>query len=200
MRVRRNHGVRGSAGYLRRLGRLESCGDDPRTGEKEGQTENIRFADKVDEGSHVGAINVDSSSTRLLEGCLLLAQYAPWINDYAMPALRPVAHEFTHVNERSRCRMILRLGVGCSKVSWFGRGLCRILRPCRERPHRSRAAEQRDELAASHSITSSARASSDGGTSRLSALAVDRLMTNSNLVGGMTGKSIGLAPLSIRPA
>jgi hypothetical protein len=45
--------------------------------EKEGQTENIRFADKVDEGSHVGAINVDSSSTRLLEGCLLLTPIRP---------------------------------------------------------------------------------------------------------------------------
>jgi hypothetical protein len=41
-----------------------------------------------------------------------------------------------------------------------------------ERPRR-RAAEQRDELAASHhSITSSARASSVGGTSRPSGLAV----------------------------
>ena len=36
-----------------------------------------------------------------------------------------------------------------------------------------------------HSITSSARASSVGGTSRPSALAVLRLMTNSNLVGCM---------------
>ena len=44
------------------------------------------------------------------------------------------------------------------------------------------AAEQRDELAALHSITSSARASSVGGTSRPSALAVLRLMINSNLV------------------
>jgi hypothetical protein len=44
--------------------------------EKEGQPENIRFANKAGEWSHVGAINVDSSSTRLLEGCLLLAQYA----------------------------------------------------------------------------------------------------------------------------
>ena len=35
----------------------------------------------------------------------------------------------------------------------------------------------------SHSITSSARASSVGGTSRPSALAVLRLMTSSNLVG-----------------
>ena len=36
-----------------------------------------------------------------------------------------------------------------------------------------------------HSITSSARASSDGGTSRPSALAVLRLITSSNLVGCM---------------
>src|SRR6266516_5474465 len=90
--------------------------------EKEGQTEDIRFADKAGEGSHVGTINVDSSGTRLLEACFLLAQYAFWINDHAMPALRPVAHELTHVNERSRCRVIFGLGVGCSKVSWFGRG------------------------------------------------------------------------------
>ena len=48
-----------------------------------------------------------------------------------------------------------------------------------------------------HSITSSARASSVGGTSRPSALAVLRLMTNSNLVGCCTGRSPGLAPLKI---
>ena len=47
---------------------------------------------------------------------------------------------------------------------------------------RRRAAEQRDELAPPHSITSSARASSVGGTSRPSALAVLRLITSSNLV------------------
>src|SRR6266516_2650328 len=48
-----------------------------------------------------------------------------------------------------------------------------------------------------HSITSSARASSIGGTSRPSALAVLRLITNSNLVGCSTGRSAGLAPLKI---
>src|SRR5262245_39642180 len=52
----------------------------------------------------------------------------------------------------------------------------------RERP-RSSAAEQRDELAAlHHSITSSAWARSVGGTSRPSAFAVFKLITNSNLV------------------
>src|SRR5262249_53679677 len=74
-----------------------------------------------------------------------------------------------------------------------------LLRPRRNRP-RSRAAEQRDERPARHSITSSARASSVGGTSRPSVLAVFRLITSSNLVGCCTGRSAGFAPLRIRPA
>src|SRR6478752_7469959 len=48
-----------------------------------------------------------------------------------------------------------------------------------------------------HSITSSARASSDGGTVRLSALAVVRLMMRSNLVGCSTGMSPGFVPRRI---
>src|SRR6478735_816625 len=48
-----------------------------------------------------------------------------------------------------------------------------------------------------HSITSSARASSVGGISRPSALAVLRLMTNSNVVGNWTGRSAGFAPFKI---
>lgn len=52
----------------------------------------------------------------------------------------------------------------------------------------------------SYSITSSASASSDGGTVRASALAVFRLMTNSNLVGCRTGRSTVFSPLRIRPA
>src|SRR6516225_3002249 len=67
----------------------------------------------------------------------------------------------------------------------------RLLRARRERPH-GRAAEQRYELAALHSITSSARASSVGGTSRPSAFAVLRLITSSYFVGACTGRSIGL--------
>jgi ABC-type transport system substrate-binding protein len=46
----------------------------------------------------------------------------------------------------------------------------------------------------SHSITSSARASRVGGTSRPSALAVFRLIKSSNRVGCSTGRSAGLAP------
>ena len=48
-----------------------------------------------------------------------------------------------------------------------------------------------------YSITSSAPASSVGGTVRPSALAALRLMTSSNLVGCWTGKSAGWAPLRI---
>ena len=49
-----------------------------------------------------------------------------------------------------------------------------------------------------YSITSSARASSDGGTSRPSALAVLRLITSSYLVGACTGRSAGFSPLRMR--
>jgi hypothetical protein len=56
---------------------------------------------------------------------------------------------------------------------------------------------QEQELAPLHSITSSARASSLSGTSRPSALAVLRLMTNSNFVGRSTGRSPAFSPLRI---
>src|SRR5262249_43301529 len=78
----------------------------------------------------------------------------------------------------------------------------RLLRARRERP-RCRAAKQRDELASfhlpAHSITSSARASSVGGTVRPSVPAVWALMTSSNLVGCRTGRSAGFSPLRMRP-
>src|SRR5262249_56023025 len=79
----------------------------------------------------------------------------------------------------------------------------RLLRACRERPktrrHGRRAAEQRYELAALHSITSSARASSIGGASRPSAFAVLTLRASSNFVGCSTGRSAGFSPLRMRP-
>src|SRR5262245_44245554 len=75
-----------------------------------------------------------------------------------------------------------------------------LLSTRRNRPRRSRAAEQRDELAALHSITSSAVESSVGGTVRPSILAVWALMTSSNLVDCTTGRSAGLLPLRMRPA
>src|SRR3989442_1277355 len=61
------------------------------------------------------------------------------------------------------------------------------------RVDRGRSAYLRD-----HSITSSARARSVGGTSRPSALAVLRLITSSYLVGACTGRSAGFSPLRMR--
>src|SRR5215468_9464880 len=73
----------------------------------------------------------------------------------------------------------------------------RLLRPRRERPCRG-AAEQSDELAArNHSITSSARASSVGGTSMPSALAVFRLMARFTFVDCITGRLAGFSPRRI---
>src|SRR6516225_3510079 len=71
-----------------------------------------------------------------------------------------------------------------------------LLRARRQRP-RGRTAEQRDEIAPLHSITSSASNCREFGTSRPSALAVCRLMTNSNLVDCRTGRSAGFAPFRI---
>src|SRR5438876_145573 len=57
-----------------------------------------------------------------------------------------------------------------------------LLRPRSHRPCRG-AADQPDECAPPHSITSSARARSIGGTSRPRSLAVLRLMTRCSAVG-----------------
>src|SRR2546425_1123084 len=79
----------------------------------------------------------------------------------------------------------------------FQLSVARLLPARRKRPRGCRAAEKRDELAASHSITSSASNCRELGTSRPSALAVCRLITNSNLVDCKTGRSAGFAPLRI---
>src|SRR5262249_3020759 len=76
----------------------------------------------------------------------------------------------------------------------------RLLRVRRVRPRRPSAAEKRDGVAPSHSITSSARASKVGGTSRPRIRAVWALMISSNLLDCTTGRSAGLAPLRMRPA
>src|SRR5262249_16870457 len=74
-----------------------------------------------------------------------------------------------------------------------------LLRARRQRQRGCCAADQRDELAPfHHSITSSARASSEVGTSRPSALAVFRLIASSNFVAACTGRSAGFSPLRMR--
>jgi hypothetical protein len=76
----------------------------------------------------------------------------------------------------------------------------RMRRCARHHRPRRRAPEPRDERPPFHWITSSAVASSVSGMVRPSALAVFMLMTSSNLVGNMTGRSAGFSPLRIRLA
>src|SRR5262245_8003970 len=62
--------------------------------------------------------------------------------------------------------------------------------------HAARISAQHKQLLRHHSLTSTARASSVGGTSSASAFAVDKLMTNSNLVGCSIGILAGCVPRS----
>lgn len=67
-------------------------------------------------------------------------------------------------------------------------------------PVASSVARALKTIVPAHSIISSAATRMDGGTARPSVFAVFVLMTNSNLVGRMTGRSSGLAPRKILPA
>jgi hypothetical protein len=74
---------------------------------------------------------------------------------------------------------------------------------CERQHHREPLREKRPRAALAflpYSITSSASASSVGGMSRPSALAVFRLMMNSNFVACKIGRSAGFSPLRIRAA
>src|SRR5437868_4552869 len=95
--------------------------------------------------------------------------------------------------------MLVRCWRASNQPANYGELLVRyhLLRRRSERPQRRRAAEKRNELAAFHSITSSARANSVGGISRPNTFAVVRLMTKSNLVGCSTGIWPGFAPRRI---
>src|SRR6516162_10798229 len=91
-------------------------------------------------------------------------------------------------------------GVGGPTVDKCDYGWHRLLPSRRKRPSSCRAAKNRNELAPSHSITSSARSRMDEGTSSPSAFAVFRLITRSKLIGVCTGSSLGFAPLRMRSA
>src|SRR5262249_2016273 len=73
----------------------------------------------------------------------------------------------------------------------------RLLRARRERPRGRRAAEERHQCAAIHSITLSARSRIAVGSSTPMALAVFRLTTSSNFEACSTGRSAAFAPLKI---
>src|SRR5262249_61036131 len=92
-----------------------------------------------------------------------------------------------------------RCGAGGGRPENPARRYSRLLRVRHARPRRCRAPEQRDKVPAlNHSITSSARARSVGGTSIPSALAVLRFTISSYLVGACTGRSAGFSPLRMR--
>ena len=100
----------------------------------------------------------------------------PSAQRYSIATVRPSIQP----SSRSRCtkaaiHWLWAEGVLAPRNPMVG-SFARLLRARRERPRRRRAAEQRDELAPLHSITSSARASSDGGmveAERLGGLEVD---------------------------
>src|SRR5262249_48239558 len=106
------------------------------------------------------------------------------------------------VTEVAHPQQKLAAQVDCYRVRWPRRIEIaephdfRLLRARRERP-RGSCANKRHELAAFHSITSSASASSFSGIVTPSALAIVRLMTKSNLVGCSIGRSDGFAPRMI---
>ena len=81
----------------------------------------------------------------------------------------------------------------------FG-SLCELKSDISRGPRSANSCHMRRSKQHLYSITSSARASSVGGTSMPSALAVPRLITSSNFMARSTGMSAGLAPLRMRPA
>src|SRR6266536_3369469 len=89
--------------------------------------------------------------------------------------------------ERVIAAFLHRARVGLFELSW------NVLCPTSRRCHLA-------DVWRYYSITSSAFASSEGGTVRPSPFAVLRLMTNSNLVGCMIGRSAAFAPWRIFPA
>src|SRR5262245_19126854 len=99
----------------------------------------------------------------------------------------------------AECAYTVRLSIGRTRVDDANHRRRGLLRARRNRPRGRNAADKRDERAALHSITSSASASSVGGMSKPSALAVTRLTTSSNLVGSATGMSAGFSPLRMQP-
>src|SRR5262249_38074451 len=124
--------------------------------------------------------------------------HAPAMIDPQVAAVGP-----TRLLQRLQERRVICLSVGIVRSAAAGEPadpphLLALLRSRRERP-RSRAAEQRYELATPHSITSSATVSNEAGTVRPSIRAVTALMTSSNLLDCTTGRSAGLASLRMRP-
>src|SRR6516225_5831266 len=96
-------------------------------------------------------------------------------------------------------RREISVNIRVARMEKSNYGQRRLLRARRERPRDCRAAEQRDERAARHSITSSARSSSVAGTSGPGALAVLGLRPGWGLGGAAPGRPAGFSPLGMGP-
>src|SRR5262245_54819401 len=116
---------------------------------------------------------------------------APAIVEPNVTSVRP-AQFLQLLTEHGVPCLDVRFVCGARKRAYEPHAL-RLLSPRHQRPP-CRATEPSDEGSPLHSMTSSARARSDGGTVRPSALAVLRLITNSYLVGDCTGRSPGFSP------
>src|SRR5262249_59934321 len=106
------------------------------------------------------------------------------------PTIHQIAAQTSVVSSELRVEALMPFIVARPVVSLLRRSV-------HTKKQGSCAAEQRDELAPFHSITSSARASSVGGMASRIAFAVTELTTRSNLVGCSTGISPAFAPRKI---
>src|SRR5215813_6039557 len=140
---------------------------------------------RVDRGDH-GHLSTNQLGSQGRQ--LVIVSVGPPIFDRHIPALVITGS----TEAATECLHKVCCCAGRGGVHVANDGHSRLLRPRRERPRRRRAAKEGDELApVAHSITSSARASSVGGTSRPSALAVLRLVNSSTFVTCWTGRSAG---------
>src|SRR5262249_36111674 len=102
------------------------------------------------------------------------------------PGQKLVSHRHTHDRSGSQPVRLSRAILFCFTPG-IGRRRPRVILPGWAKSRNPRP----------YSINSSARASSDCGTVKPTALAVLRLITSLNLVGCWTGRSAGLAPFRI---
>src|SRR5262249_49038679 len=124
----------------------------------------------------------------------------PTLVELNVPALGP-SQPCQFLPESPNVRLIFRVAFRVGHQDANPPHLTGLLRPRSERPRRRRAAKKCDDLAplyrCTHSIPSSAGATSVGGTSKPKPLAVFRLTTISTLVPCCTGRSAVFPPLRI---
>src|SRR5262245_31614011 len=142
-----------------------------------------RFQQWSDGGSTVGEYDVGHQRDQFHRGSLpRLRIVAPARINPDIAALCPPGFLKSLSEHRNPC-LYYRVAFGKRYQYADAPHALGLLRTRSERPSCRRAAEKRDELSPLHSITSSARASSAGGTVSPSAFAAFKLIRSSNLDG-----------------